>query len=136
MSDPVRTLKHLPWRSLLQVSGFTIVIAIVVEVFLSIGYIRSAAIRSLLSELYAPPSGILLLFGAAVGVGALAVYLLERLHRQVFVNATILWALVPCLALVVFLKSLLPVPALVSLNSLQLLGVVVGVFWKGRPYWR
>ncbi len=136
MTDPLRRLKYLPWRSLLQVSGLTILIVIILELLLSIGYTQSSSLQRTLSILHQPPLGIVTLVAAAAGVGALAVYLLERFHRQVFLNSATLWALVPCLALVVFLKSLLPVPELlVHLNYIQLIGIIVGVFWKGRPYW-
>jgi hypothetical protein len=73
---------------------------------------------------------------AAVGVGALAVYLLKRFYPQVLINTASLWALIPCLLLFLFIKSLLPIPGLVNLTYPQLLGIIVGVFWKGRPYWR
>ncbi|MBD0344246.1 MAG: peptide chain release factor 1 [Coleofasciculus sp. Co-bin14] len=136
MTDPLRRLKYLPWRSLLQVSGIAVIIVIVLEFLLALGYTNSSLIRSMVSVLFAPPLGMLLILAAAVGVGVLAVYLLERLYQQVIINTASLWALVLCLALVLFVKSLLPLPALlVNLSYLQLMGIVVGVFWKGRPYW-
>ena len=75
-------------------------------------------------------------FAVAVGVGALAVYLLERLDR-LSINTASLWTLVLCLALLLFLKSLLLPTVLVDVNNeIQLVGIVIGVFWKSRPYWR
>jgi hypothetical protein len=136
MTDPLRRLKYLPWRSLLQVSGLTLLIVMVLEFLLASGATQSSGIYQLLSILYTPPLGTLILFAMGVGVGALAVYLLERFFPQVFINAGSLWALVPCLALFIFLKSLLPIPALVNLNYSQLIAIILGVFWKGRPYWR
>lgn len=136
MTDPLRRLQHLPWRSLLQVSGLTIVIVFVLEFFLSLGYKHSLLIERTLSLLLAPPLGIVILFAAAIGVGALAVYLLDRFFPEVFINTASLWALVPCLALFLVLKSLLPIQGLVNLTYPQLIAIVVGVFWKGRPYWR
>jgi CHASE2 domain-containing sensor protein len=73
----------------------------------------------------------------AIGVGALAVYLLERFYQQVIINTASLWALVLCLALFLFLKSLVPLmPILVNFEQIQLIGIILGIFWKGRPYWR
>lgn len=73
----------------------------------------------------------------AVGIGALAVYLCERWLPQVLLNTSSLWALVLCLLLGLVLKSLLPLPSLLlDLSQFTLVGVIVGVFWKGRPYWR
>lgn len=137
MADPLRRFKYLPWRSLLQVSGLTILIVIFLELLLPAGYRQSYALYSTLSTLYKPPLGTIINFATAVGVGAFAVYLLERFYKQLFIHTATLWALVLCLALVIFLKSLLPVvPLLVGLNYLHLIGVIVGVFWKGRSYWR
>ena len=136
MADPLRRLKYLPWRSLLQVSGLTILLVIVLELFLSIASTQSYPLRNALATLYSPPMGMILSFATAVGVGALAVYLLERFHQRVFINTASLWALVPCLALVLYLKSLLPVPPLlVRLDYFRLIGVIAGIFWKGRPHW-
>lgn len=136
MTDPLRRLQYLPWRSLLQVSGLTFILVTLVEFLLSLGTLHSPLIRNALSLLFAPPLGILIFVAAAVGVGVLAVYLLERLYPQIFINRASLWALIPCLLLFLLLKSLLPIPGLVNLTYPQLLGIIVGVFWKGRPYWR
>ena len=47
-------------------------------------------------------------------------------------------ALVMLLALWLLLKSFVQMPSALfpDLDILSLVGVVVGVFWKGRPYWR
>jgi hypothetical protein len=81
--------------------------------------------------------GLLITFGTAIGVGVIAVYILERFYKQVIINSAILWALVLCLALLFLLKSLIPLtPILIRLDQTQLIGIILGVFWKGRPYWR
>lgn len=137
MTDPLRRLKFLPWLLLFQVSTLTTFIVVVLDFLLTLGYTQSSVINRALSLLYSAPWGLLVTFAVAVGIGALAVYLLERLYRQVIINAATLWALVLCLALVLVLKSLLPIPAiLINLDQTQLIGIVLGVFWKGRPYWR
>jgi hypothetical protein len=137
MTDPLRRLKFLPWRSLLQVSALTTIFVVVLEFLLTLGYTQSAVIRRTLSFLYAGPLGLLMTIATAIGVGALAVYLLERFYQQVIINTASLWALVLCLALFLFLKSLVPLmPILVNLEQIQLIGIILGIFWKGRPYWR
>lgn len=138
MADPLRHLKLLPWLPLLQLAALTTAIIVAIEFLLLLGYVNISAFRQILELLlFAPPLGILINFAAAVGTGALAVLLLERLYRRVIVNTATLWALVLCLALGLGLKTLLPIPAfLVSLGQMQLVGAIVGVFWKGRPYWR
>jgi hypothetical protein len=72
-----------------------------------------------------------------VGIGALAVYFLEYWQQQFLLNRVSLWVLVLCLLLGLVLKSFLRIPDnLASLSETALVGVTVGVFWKGRPYWR
>ncbi len=137
MTDPLRRLKFLPWRSLLQVSALTALIVVVLEFLLGLGYTQSSVIRRALSILFAPSLGLLITFAAAVGVGAMAVYLLERFGQKAIINTASLWALVLCLALIFLLKSLLPIQSiLVRLDETQLIAIIIGVFWKGRPYWR
>jgi hypothetical protein len=137
MANPLRRLKFLPWRSLLQVSTLTTLIVIVLEFLLTLGFIQSAVIEHTLSFIYTGSLGLLITFATAVGIGAIAVYILERFYKQVIINSASLWALVLCLALLFLLKSLIPLtPILIRLDQTQLIGIILGVFWKGRPYWR
>ncbi|NEP28299.1 MAG: peptide chain release factor 1, partial [Moorea sp. SIO3I6] len=74
---------------------------------------------------------------AAIGVGVLGVYICERWQSQVFLKTSSLWALVLCLMVGLLLKSQLPIPfGLVGFSMNAVIGVILGVFWKGRPYWR
>ncbi|NJL20421.1 MAG: hypothetical protein HC895_05705 [Leptolyngbyaceae cyanobacterium SM1_3_5] len=59
---------------------------------------------------------------------------MEYFHRHIFLNVGVLWALVLCVMLSLLLKSLL-LPTLLS-GQLALVGIALGVFWKGRRYWR
>lgn len=137
MANPLRRLKFLPWRSLLQVSTLTTLIITVLEFLLTLGFIQSAIIKRTLSFIYTGSLGLLITFATAIGVGAMAVYILERFYQQVIINSASLWALVLCLALLFLVKSLIPLmPILISLDQTQLIGIILGVFWKGRPYWR
>lgn len=89
--------------------------------------------------MYSGSLGVLVQFAGVVGVGVLAVYLLEKFFANITANASVLWALVFCLTLCLVVRSFLPVPArLVNIynNETQLIAIVIGVFWKGRPYWR
>lgn len=136
MANPLQRLKYLPWRSLFLLSSLISVIVTVLDYLVVIGYNYSAAIQQALTLLFKGPMGILVSVAIPVGIGALAVYLLEKLYRF-RINTAVLWALVLCLAVCLVVKSLLPIPnALVEMNEIQLIGIAIGVFWKGRPYWR
>jgi len=140
MANPLHRLKFLPWRSLFLISSLVTLIFIVLDLFLTLGYNFSPAIARVINLLYGGSLGVLVQFGVVVGVGALAVYLLEKLFPNVMLNTAVLWALVLCLVVCLLLRSLLPIPpdVLVNLddNQVQLMAIVIGVFWKGRPYWR
>ncbi len=138
MNDPLRRLKFLPWIPLLQISLIAILIAIAFDVLLTRTAVAVPVILNLLSKLLSSPIGVLINLAVPVGIGALAVAILERWFRQVIITNATLWALVPCVVLWLFLKSLVQIPtALVpDIGIDSLVGVVVGVFWKGRPYWR
>ncbi|MCT7995591.1 peptide chain release factor 1 [Laspinema olomoucense] len=136
MSNPLERLKYLPWTSLLPVAGLTTQLVAAVEVWLAYGATQSSAIGNALTLLYAPPLGTLVVFAFAMGMGALAVYGCELWNRSML-NTSSLWALAFCLLLGLFIKSLLPIPGLlVHLSELSFIAVVVGIFWKGRPYIR
>ncbi|MEG4455129.1 peptide chain release factor 1 [Microcoleus sp. N9_A1] len=137
MNNFLRRLKLLPWREMLQISALVNCIVVGLELFLVWGLIQSEVFRKVFTLLGGPSLGILIPFAAAVGMGALAVYFLEYWQQQFLLNRISLWVLVLCVLLGLVLKSFLPIPPLLaSLSEAALIGVTVGVFWKGRPYWR
>ena len=135
MINPLRPLKYLPWIPLLQASVVTTIFAIAIDLLVALSFLVPV-VQSVALQLLNSPLEILIRLVAAVGVGALAVVVLRRWFRQVVVTNSILWALVPCLLLCLFLKSVLrlPAPLLPALDYTVLIGIVLGVFWKGRRY--
>jgi hypothetical protein len=134
MSNFLRRFKLLPWREMLQISALVNSIMAGLELFLLWGLIQSQLFRNVLKLLFGSSLGMLIPFAIAVGMGALAVYFLEYWQQQFLLNRISLWVLVFCILLGLLLKSFLPF--LASLSETALIGVAVGVFWKGRPYWR
>jgi branched-subunit amino acid ABC-type transport system permease component len=135
MGNPLERLKRLPWRSLFQAALITVLAITLLEFLLALAA-QLPVIRSVLITLFQAPLGILTALAIAAGIGALAVYILERLDRPVISSGS-LWALTLCLGLSFLLQQLLPLPfGLFELNYTQFVALVVGVFWKGRPYWQ
>ena len=133
----MRRLKLLPWPEMLQIAALVNCIVVGLELFLAWGLIQSEVFGKIFTLLFGSPLGILIPFAIAVGMGALAVYFLEYWQQQFLLNRISLWVLVLCVLLGLVLKSFLPIPPLLaSLSEAALIGVTVGVFWKGRPYWR
>lgn len=142
MHDPLRRFQQQPWLPLLQVTCITTVIVLLAEVVLFLGSTQSSALRPYFNFVFSGPLGAVLPFLAAVGVGALGVLLGERWQPKIHLNTGSLWALVLCLmggmGIKVLILGRLLSPAyasLVALSEVTLMGIIVGVFWKGRPYW-
>ncbi|HEY9880285.1 MAG TPA: hypothetical protein V6D29_17650 [Leptolyngbyaceae cyanobacterium] len=139
MRNPLWRLKTLPWLILLQNAALTVLIATVLDILLILalsslsGAGAGSALVPLLSLL-----GVVLPILAGIGMGALAVLLMERFFRQVLLDTAVLWALTPCLALMLILKNLIPqLPSLlVALSYPTFVGIVLGVFVKGKRHWR
>lgn len=136
MRDPLSRLKLLPWRSLALAASLSLLLCLVVEFLLVLGAMKLAIVAKLLTLLFASAFAVLASFAVGVGFGALAVYILEQLDCPALNTAT-LWALVPCLIVAALVRNLLPFPpVLLQSDYTQCIGMLVGVFWKGRPYWQ
>lgn len=129
-------LKQIPWRSLLLVGLATVAIATVLEFLVFGGLAALPIFNRVFIILFSPPLGLFMSVLAQVGVGVLAVYLIETWQTQIYPNTANLWALVACVLLSLFLRTLLLEPVILDLSESALIGVVLGVFWKGRRYWR
>lgn len=137
MRNPLWRLKTLPWGTLLLAAALTVAIATVADIIFSLGFIW--LLRSLGPQLM-PFFQLLMValpVAAGFGIGALALRVMEQVFRQIFLNTGVLWALVACLAVVLFIKSWLPIPALlVTVGSSQVVGAMLGIFVVGKRYWR
>lgn len=143
MANPLRQLKYLPWTSLVIITGVTFASIIALEFLLWLTFnqldegMQSTIINVLAVTLYSPLVSLFTSSAIGVGVGALAVFLLETIKKQVFINAGVLWALILCLIVGLIIRSYIPLPAfLTNINQLQLVGMILGVFWQGKRYWR
>ncbi|NEP25599.1 peptide chain release factor 1 [Moorena sp. SIO3I6] len=134
MNDPWNTFKQQPWLPLSKVAALTTVLVVALENLLIWVLTQSETFRLLL---FSRPLAIIWFMAAAIGVGVLGVYICERWQSQVFLKTSSLWALVLCLMVGLLLKSQLPIPfGLVGFSMNAVIGVILGVFWKARPYWR
>ncbi len=95
---------------------------------------QSPVLESLLTVLLSPLPSLVLSLGIPVGLGALAVYVLERVDRSSITTGS-LWGLVLCVVLVLLLEQWL-ISGSPGFSMTELVLITVGVFWKGRPYWR
>lgn len=133
--SPWERFKSLPWRSLFLTALVTTVIVQAIDFITLLGVATPGVGQSLVTLLSSPLS-ILLTLAATVGIGALAVLILERTDPA-SINSGSLWALLLCLIITFLLRMLLPLPALFAPASyIQFVGVMLGIFWKGRPYWQ
>ncbi|MGK7929714.1 MAG: peptide chain release factor 1 [Spirulina sp.] len=138
MSDYWRGFKQQPWTLLTKIAGTATAIALAIDLLLWVAFTYDTS----LNRLFDPANPLifsvlsLLPLIAGVGFGALGVTLCERWPNGIYLNTPRLWALVLCLLGGLLIKTLLPIPLqLVQLSQGGFIGVVVGVFGKGRPYW-
>ena len=143
MANPLRQLKYLPWTSLIIVSSMTLAILTTLELVLGLTYnqldegTQITIVKILAATLYSPLLSLFTIIAIGFGIGALGVFLLETLKKQVFINAGVLWSLILCLIVGLIIRSYIPIPAfLTNVNQLQLVGLILGVFWRGKRYWR
>lgn len=112
-----------------------LLLAVPIDVLLSlVVQLRDSATAQLVMTLLTSPLGLIITFAIPLGLGALAVLLLERLDRS-SISTGSLWGLVLCVLVARLLETALFYGAL-QISELELVGIVLGVFWKGRLYWR
>lgn len=137
MRNPFWRLKSLPWAILLQVALAAVAIATIADLLLAQGLALlldnvGSGLMPLMELLF-----MVLPIAAGFGIGALGLTILERWFSQVHLDTGVLWALVPCIALVLFVKGFLPIPtALVAMSYPLLVGVLLGIFVVGKRHWR
>jgi len=137
MSNPFRSLKYLPWSVLLQSAAVTVAIAAVLDFLLLQVGIAIAPNAAFIPQpvlfylqIFAP-------LAAAYGVGALSIFITARFFREILLTAETIWALIGCVVLLCWIKTLLPVPGLLLyLNTFNIMLIVLGAFFSGKRYWR
>ncbi|EDX86541.1 hypothetical protein S7335_4246 [Synechococcus sp. PCC 7335] len=140
MANPFRSLKYLPWADLAKSAAVTVAIATAIDYLLLMGLVAlnsSAAATRI-------PNGLLFLMASLLplavyfGLGALGVFVTSRLFHQVILTANTMWALVACIVVALFIRSLLPIPGLFigGISYLVVMGMAIGTFVYGRRYWR
>jgi hypothetical protein len=135
MADPIEQFKRLPWRSLAQTAIAIVLIVTLLEFVIVFG-LQLSQVNAALQLLFTPPLGLLTQSAIAFGLGVLSVLVLERIDHS-SIGAGSLWALVLCVIVAFLLKGLLPIGnALFGFSQFQIGGLIVGIFWQGRRYWR
>ncbi|WP_448560947.1 hypothetical protein [Trichothermofontia sp.] len=129
-------LQHLPWLALIQMATLAVLLAGILDILFVFLLSEFSLLQTLILPWFnfLPP---LTQFFVGVGVGALAVSLFERLQPDRNLTAASLWALCLCLIFCLWLKTLLPLPSfLLGLDYAQILGLLVGISYQGKRYWR
>jgi hypothetical protein len=144
MPNPLRSWNQIPWRSLFQSAALAIFLVKLADV--SLGFAdRLSTNLPLLSKLFRLISsgswGMISVVVASFGLGILALVFLETYFRSGPIYSSTLWGLVLCLMLVLVIMDLLfsrlpPGLLRIGLSYETLIGMVVGVSWRGRRYWR
>ncbi|MGL5510774.1 MAG: peptide chain release factor 1 [Microcoleaceae cyanobacterium] len=138
MNNFWQRIQRLPWLEISLVSLISLLIVIILELSLIFSVTYFVGIRDILTLVFFSRTfATIIPVATAVGMGALSVYLLEWWGKKWLLNTSTLWALIFSLLIGLLIKSFLPLPALlISLSQPSLIGIAIGVFWKGRPYWK
>lgn len=136
MRWPLYRIKNQPWKPLALVAAGTVLAATILERLVYAGIQVSPGFGRIFGSLFGTPIAVVCLTLVGFGVGVLGVWACDR-WTNVYLNVASLWALVLCLLVAVWLKSQLPLPPLlVNFARESLIGMLVGVFWKGRALGR
>jgi hypothetical protein len=134
----VNALKYLPWKSLTLAAFLSVVVVKAADLWVGrlLGQLDSTSV--LMKFLLTRTGFTVLFFCAGLAVGSLGVLFLEKFEAHRAIYSSSLWALVLCLLISLWLIVQLNIEGL-SLGAVHYthtIGIVVGVFWKGRHYRR
>jgi hypothetical protein len=135
----VNAFKQLPWRSLFLAALLAVIIVKAFDYLATKGLSAFDAHGAIRNLLITGSGELLLLGGGGLAIGGLGVLCLERFENVRFISANVLWALILCLVIALWLLSKLDVPGIgfaQQFSETHLIGIVIGVFWKGQKYWR
>ncbi|MEL7223660.1 MAG: hypothetical protein AAF810_19005 [Cyanobacteria bacterium P01_D01_bin.36] len=136
MANP---LKYLPWSVLLQSAAVTIAIATIADYGLLWVVSKWAESQPVLARQVVSSTIFFALLAAAYGIGALALLITERFFREIVLTAETLWALIGCVVLIYWVRTLLisQVPGLLmQVDIYNIVLITLGVFFTGKRYWR
>ena len=136
MSNPLKPLSRQPWAELVAAGAITMVVAGFLDLGIGFALAFLPELRGIVGLILS--LGSLVRLAVGVGVGILAVWTVERFFApQVRLDRASLWALVACVFLSLAIATSQPLPlSFLSLGYLQIVGILLGVFWKGRRYWQ
>lgn len=124
-------LKRLPWRSLILATALAIIAIKVVEFVLFQGFVLAPAFFAWTSTSL---GSLFLDLVGGLAYGRFGVLLLQRFERLEANYIPTRWGLVLCLLIGFLVCSRIVVGPilLIAETPTHLIGVLVGVFWKGR----
>lgn len=134
----MNALKYLPWRSLTLSALLSVIVIKASDLWIGrlLGQLDNTSL--LLKFLLTRTGFTLLFFCAGLAMGSLGVLLLEKFEAHRAIDSANLWALVLCILISLWLIMQLNIKGLGlgEVHYTHTIGIVVGVFWKGRHYRR
>ncbi|MEM6448806.1 MAG: hypothetical protein AAF703_00675 [Cyanobacteria bacterium P01_D01_bin.105] len=130
-------MKYLPWSSLFQSAGLTVLVATAIDILLGMTLSFVPQLGRLL--LGSPFLALVISLAVPFGVGALGIFFTRAFFRQVLLGTNTIWALVGCLLLALIIKNflqLIPTLFLGGFSLQTIMMVAVGCFTTGKRHWR
>jgi hypothetical protein len=130
----VNSLKYRPWRSLVFAALLSSLVVKMTDLIL--GQILNHFIGAELwmKFLLTKPGFTLLSVCSGLAIGSLGVVFLEQFENDRMFYSSTLWILVGCILISLWLILRLDIGglSLVKIHYISTVGIIVGVFWKGR----
>ncbi|MCM1984542.1 hypothetical protein [Lyngbya confervoides] len=131
-------LKTLPWIAIVRSAALTVITWAIVSAALWFAAQSFPAIETVFSLFLRQPMNLISNLGIGILLGVLAFTLLDNSEGRLTVP--MMWFLVLAVTVGMVFYEYVPIRLYrllaVNFNQPTLVGLVLGVFWKGRRYWR
>jgi hypothetical protein len=133
-------IQRQPWGSILRTTALTTLVGAFVNSLLYVIHQHIAVGETALNFLRQPPLGMLTYIGIGYLLGALGLVLFDRNEKGIGIYISTLWFLILALIVGLLTYDLLPIRIyrlwFPLFNQVTLIGLVLGVFWTGKKFWR
>jgi hypothetical protein len=133
-------IQRHPWGSIFRAAALSTLVGAFANSLLFAFHRNTAVGETALNFLRQHPLGIVTDIGIGYLLGALGVVLLDRNEKGIGIYISTLWFLVLALIVGLLTYDLFPIRPyrlwFTLFNRLTLVGLVLGVFWTGKKFWR
>lgn len=132
--------REIAWGVLFTVAALTVFMASLADIGLRLMAAQIEQLRDAISMTQLPTLFVIreTIVGIIVGISAFSMLDRSTTATQVTINRLNLWSLILCVVVALGVRSFVPLYGIYisGFNLTLVVGVVLGVFWQSRRYWR